>query len=59
MDWIEKIFGISPDNGDGSTEAMIVTVACLIVSAIVVAASPKLRARALRHLDNVVTRLRR
>jgi hypothetical protein len=59
MDWIEKIFGISPDNGDGSTEVMIVTITCLIVSAIVMVASPKLRADALRHLDNVATRLRR
>ena len=59
MDWIEKIFGISPDDGNGSTEAMIVTVTCLILSAIVVAASPKLRAGALRQLDNVVIRLRR
>ena len=59
MDWIEKIFGISPDNGDGSTEAMIVTVTCLIVLAIVVAFSPKLRASVIRHLDNVLTRLHR
>jgi hypothetical protein len=22
MDFIERIFGVSPDNGDGSTEAM-------------------------------------
>ena len=58
MDWIEKIFGISPDNGDGSTEAMIVT-SCFIVLAIVVAVSPKLRAGGLRHLNNVLTRLHR
>jgi hypothetical protein len=59
MDWIEKIFGISPDNEDGSTEAMMATVACLIIWAIAVAASPNLRAGALRHLDNLVARLRR
>jgi len=59
MDWIEKIFDISPDNGDGSTEAMIVTVTSLIVLAVVVAILPKLCAGALRHLDNALARLHR
>lgn len=59
MDWIEKIFGIAPDNGDGSAEAMIVAAALVIASILVVAASPALRAYAFRHLDNVVGRFRR
>lgn len=31
MDFIEQIFGISPDGGDGSTEMMYVAVAVAIV----------------------------
>jgi hypothetical protein len=30
MDFIERMFGISPDGGDGSTELMIITVFVLI-----------------------------
>ncbi len=30
MDFIERLFGISPDGGDGSTEVMIVGVFVLI-----------------------------
>ena len=31
MDWIEQLFGISPDGGDGSLEALIVAGFCTIV----------------------------
>jgi hypothetical protein len=58
MDWIEKIFGMSPDNGDGSTEAVIVTVSCAIALIIIVAAVPRLRQHARRSVDNLVTRFR-
>jgi hypothetical protein len=58
MDWIEKIFSISPDNGDGSTEAMIVTISCIIASVVMVAAVPKLRAQAQRYMGNLVGRFR-
>lgn len=30
MDFIERMFGISPDGGDGSTELMIIAVLVLI-----------------------------
>jgi hypothetical protein len=30
MDFIERMFGISPDGGDGSTELMIIAVFVLI-----------------------------
>ena len=26
MDWIERVFGVSPDGGDGSTEALYLLV---------------------------------
>jgi hypothetical protein len=31
MDFIEQLFGISPDGGDGSTELMFLTVLVIIV----------------------------
>ena len=34
MDFIELLFGISPDGGDGSTELMIVAVFVLIAVAV-------------------------
>jgi hypothetical protein len=33
MDFIERMFGISPDGGDGSTELMLLTVLVLIAAA--------------------------
>jgi hypothetical protein len=40
MDWIEQLFGISPDGGDGSTEAIIVAVCCTIVVMLIVFRQP-------------------
>jgi hypothetical protein len=34
MDWIEQLFGISPDGGDGTTEAMIVVVVGIAIAVI-------------------------
>ena len=34
MDFIERVFGISPDGGDGSTELMLLTVLVLIAAAL-------------------------
>ena len=34
MDFIERMFGISPDGGDGSTELMLLTVLVLIAVAV-------------------------
>jgi len=31
MDWIEKIFGLNPDGGDGTTETMLV-IACAVLA---------------------------
>jgi hypothetical protein len=33
MDWIEQLFGLSPDGGDGSTELMWLIVFVVIVIA--------------------------
>lgn len=41
MDFIERIFGVSPDGGDGSTEALYIVVAVAIV--LLLTAKPMLR----------------
>jgi hypothetical protein len=43
MDWIEKLFGFSPDNGDGSFEALVVAVCGFALLAIILA-TPRARA---------------
>jgi hypothetical protein len=35
MDWIEQLFGLSPDGGDGTAEAVIVLCACVAVAALI------------------------
>ena len=45
MDWIEGWFGLNPDGGDGSIEALIVGAAVLVIVALVVVANRKLRHR--------------
>jgi hypothetical protein len=35
MDWIERIFGVSPDGGSGALEAVYVIVAALGIAALV------------------------
>ncbi len=34
MDWIESLFGISPDGGDGSTEMLYIVAVVAIVALI-------------------------
>ena len=34
MDWIERLFGISPDGGDGSTEMLYLVAVAAIVGLI-------------------------
>jgi hypothetical protein len=43
MDWIEQIFGFSPDGGDGSTEALIVVACTIALATLIVAINPRLR----------------
>jgi len=35
MDFIERLFGLSPDNGDGSTEILWLVVLAIVIAAIV------------------------
>jgi hypothetical protein len=43
MDWIEQLFGLSPDGGDGTTEAMIVAAVGVAVAIVIYARVPKVR----------------
>jgi hypothetical protein len=35
MDFIERLFGLSPDNGDGSTEILWLVVMALVIATLV------------------------
>ncbi|MBN9085562.1 MAG: hypothetical protein J0J01_01530 [Reyranella sp.] len=35
MDFIERLFGLSPDNGDGSTEILWLVVLAIVIAAFV------------------------
>ena len=44
LDWIEELFGLSPDGGSGATEMLIVTAIVLAVVAIGVGFAQRRRA---------------
>jgi hypothetical protein len=44
MDWIEQLFGFSPDGGDGTTEVMIVFAACVVIAIVIYARVPRVKA---------------
>jgi hypothetical protein len=50
MDWIERIFGISPDGGDGTTELLFV-VAAVAIAAILLMRIGQVRDYARRALQ--------
>ena len=43
MDWIEKLIGLSPDGGDGTTEAAILFLSVIAVGAIMALRLPTVR----------------
>ena len=43
MDWIERLFGISPDAGDGSAEVMIFAAIAIVLAGILAARVPSVR----------------
>jgi hypothetical protein len=51
MDWIERIFGFSPDGGDGSAEVLIVLACTIVLAAVIAWRVPALRRRVKRILD--------
>ena len=48
MDWIEQLFGVSPDNGDGTLEMAIACAVTVAVAIVILALSPATR-RAVFH----------
>jgi hypothetical protein len=48
MDWIERWFGIAPDNGDGTLELLLVLIAAAALAVVVICCVPRWRAAALR-----------
>ncbi len=45
MDFIEKLFGLSPDNGDGSTEILWLAVLAIVVAGFVYFRAQRRKAR--------------
>ncbi len=45
MDWFERLTGLDPDVGDGSFERLFATAIALVVVAIGIAVSQRLRSR--------------
>jgi hypothetical protein len=43
MDWIEQLFGISPDGGDGTTEAMIAVAVGIAIAVVLYVRGSQLR----------------
>ena len=43
MDWIERLFGISPDGGDGSAEMMIFAAIAIVLAGILATRVPSVR----------------
>jgi len=52
MDWIEQWLGISPDNGDGSLELLLVLVCVSVISLVGIGVNPRLRRLVGRYLTS-------
>jgi hypothetical protein len=58
MDWIEKLFGISPDGGDGTAETAIVLAFAIVLAAVIGARVPAIRDALRKRLLGSGTRQR-
>ena len=45
MDWIEQIFGFSPDGGDGTAEVLVVLACTIVLAGVIIWRVPALRGR--------------
>jgi hypothetical protein len=57
VDWIERWFNISPDNGDGTLELLVFTVLFVVASALVASTRPAVH-KAVRSAYAVISRFR-
>ena len=48
MDWIETLFGWSPDGGNGTTELLVVLACCVALAGVIVWRVPALHERVRR-----------
>jgi hypothetical protein len=53
VDWIEQWFGLNPDGGDGSLEALAVVGVIFVAAGIVTMVNRRLRGRVLEALDRL------
>ena len=53
MDFIEQLFGLSPDNGDGSTEILWLVVLAVVIAAFVYFRIQRRRARSLASRGSI------
>lgn len=49
MDWIERVFGVSPDGGNGMAEMVLAVVIALVLAAGIAVARRSLQSRASRR----------
>lgn len=54
MDWIERLFGVSPDNGDGTLEMAIGFAVSAAAIILVLALNPAMRRALLRRLSRLL-----
>ena len=59
MDWIERLFGVAPDNGDGSLELLIFVALVAIVALGVIWRVPRARDGLLMFFERLQRTLRR
>jgi hypothetical protein len=45
MDWLEQLFGFSPDGGDGTAEILIVLACMIVLAGVIMWRVPALRDR--------------
>lgn len=57
MDWIERWFNVSPDNGDGTLELLVFVVLFLVAAALVASMRPAVR-KAIRSGYGAISRWR-
>ena len=55
MDWLEQLFGLNPDGGDGSVETMIVVAVVVVGVTVAGLVSKRVRALGMSAL-NLITR---
>ena len=53
MDWIERWFGVAPDNGDGTLELVIMTTIAAAVAVAVIWRIPRTRTAAVRFFSEL------